>query len=71
VRLACIEEKNRNQKTNTNQNQPTTNSEKNMIVRFRSKTLYMTSANVLNSRKKEKQGRVSDKIKENRKNKRP
>jgi len=56
---------------NETQIRTTTNSEKNMIVRFRSKTLYMTSANVLNSRKKEKQGRVSDKIKENRKNKRP
>ncbi len=46
----------------------TTNSEKNMIVKFRSKTFYMTSEQVSNSRKKEysecekwkERGRTSD-----------
>lgn len=66
VRLACIEEKNRNQKTEHKSEQPQ-NSEKNMIVKFRSKTFYMTSAKVLNTRKKngrvtksKKTGRTSD-----------
>lgn len=39
---------------NGTQIRTTTNSEKNMIVKFRSKTFYMTSAKALNSRKKKK-----------------
>lgn len=54
---------------NETQIRTTTNSEKNMIVKFRSKTFYMTSAKVLDSRKKKtaewvtkwkKTGRTSD-----------
>lgn len=53
---------------NGTQIRTTTNSEKNMIVKFRSKTVYMTSAKVSNSRKKEcsecdkwkESGRTSD-----------